>query len=270
MGGKSSAPPPDYSAMAAATQRGVDVAQQLGTRQMDFAQQQYNETKPYLQRIADTQIAAQNQQMQQAQDYYNYQQSTFRPLEQGLVSDAAKFSTEGYREGLARDAAAAAGDAFSNIQASSARAAAARGVNPNSGAGLALATQANLGLSAQRANAMTGARQQAEQMGWARRMDAAGLGRGLSSASLGAYQGATGAGTAGANTFMGAGNQYGQAFGQGAGYAMQGAQMGIGGAGNILNAQTSVYNTAQSKADPFASIVGIGLGGWASGGFKGL
>jgi hypothetical protein len=49
---------------------------------------------------------------------------------------------------------------------------------------------------------------------------------------------------------------------------MSGAQMGLTGAGNILNSQTSVYNTAQSQADPFASIVGMAAGGWAGGGFK--
>lgn len=267
MGGKS-APAPDYSAMAAATQRGVDVAERLGTRQMDFAQRQYDEMKPLAQQVYTQQLAAQKQQMDQAQNYYDYQQKTFRPVEEGLVADAQKFSTEGYREGLARDAAAAAGSAFSNIQNASARAAAARGVNPNSGAGLALSTQANLGLSASRANAMTGARQQADQMGWARRMDVTGLGRGLAGASLGAYQGASGAGSAGLNSAMAPGNQYSQAFGQGAGYMMGGAQMGLTGAGSILNAQTSVYNTSQSQADPFASIVGMGLGAYA-GGFGG-
>jgi hypothetical protein len=67
---------------------------------------------------------------------------------------------------------------------------------------------------------------------------------------------------------MSAGDQYSRTFGQGAGYQLQGAQMGIQGQGQILNSQTSVYNTAQSQADPFASIVGMGLGAYA-GGFGG-
>lgn len=267
MGGKSSAPP-DYSAMAAATQRGVDVAERLGTRQMDFAQRQYEEMKPLAQQVAASQMAAQTQQMQQAKDYYDYNVGTFRPLEQGLVSDASRFSSEGYREQLAREAAAASARAFGSIQSSSQRAQAAMGVSPNSGKALAMSNQANLGLAAQRAGAMTGARTQAEQLGWARRLDAAGLGRGLAGSSSAAYAGATGAGSAGLNSAMSAGNQYSQAFGQGAGYQMQGAQMGIQGAGNILNAQTSYANTMNSQADPFASVVGMGLGAYA-GGFGG-
>jgi hypothetical protein len=244
MGGKS-APAPDYSAMARATERGIDVAERLGTRQMDFAQRQYEEMKPMLQRIADQQMAAQEQQMGQAKDYYDYQTQTFRPVEQGLVRDAQEFSTAGYREQLARDAAAASAKAFGLTQDMATRAAAARGVNPNSGAALAMQNQNMLGLAAQRANAMTGARTSAEQMGWARRMDAAGLGRG--------------AGTAGANTAMAAGNQFTAANNAGVGTMMGGAQLGVQGAGNILNAQTSAYNTGlNAQGEMMGAALGAG------------
>ena len=247
MGGKSSPPPPDYSGMEA-----------LGREQLAFSRQQYAEMAPLAQRVAAQQMAAQQQQMDQAQDYYNYQQQTFRPVEQGLVRDAERFSTEGYREQQARDAAAAAGRAFGVTQDAAARAAASRGVNPNSGAGMALQSQNMLGLSAQRANAMTGARNQAQQMGFARRMDVTGLGRNLAGASTAAYQGATGAGSAGVNTSMAAGNQFQQ------GLSSAGQTMGA-----VARGQTDIYNTAQSKADPFATIVGMGVGAWAGGGFKG-
>lgn len=246
MGGKSSPPPPDYSGMEA-----------LGREQLAFSKQQYAEMAPLAQRVAAKQMAAQDQQMKQAEDYYKYQTETFRPIEQGLVADAARFSTEGYREQQAREAAAATGRAFGVMQDSASRAAASRGVNPNSGAGLALQSQNMLGLAAGRANAMTGARNQAEQLGFARRMDVTGLGRGLAGASTAAYAGATGAGTSGINTSMAPGTQYQQGLGA-AGQTM----------GNIVNSQTSVYNTAQSQADPFASIVGMGLGAYA-GGFGG-
>lgn len=246
MGGKSSPPPPDYTGMEA-----------LGREQLAFSRQQYNEMAPLAQRIAAQQMAAQDQQMAQAQNYFDYQQQTFRPVEQGLVRDAERFSTEGFREQQARDAAAATGRAFGVMQDAAARAAASRGVNPNSGAGMALQSQNMLGLSAQRANAMTGARNQAEQMGFARRLDVTGLGRGLAGASTAAYGGATAAGTSGINTSMAPGSQRMQGMAQ-AGQTM----------GNVLSSQTSVYNTAQSQADPFASIVGMGLGAYA-GGFGG-
>ena len=241
MGGKSSPPPPDYTGMEA-----------LGREQLAFSRQQYAEMAPLAQRVAAQQMAAQDQQMAQAQNYFDYQQQTFRPVEQGLVRDAERFSTEGFREQQARDAAAATGRAFGVMQDAAGRAAASRGVNPNSGAGMALQSQNMLGLSAQRANAMTGARNQAEQMGFARRMDVTGLGRNLAGASTAAYGGATGAGTAGINTSMAPGSQQMQGFGQ-AGQTM----------GNVASGQASIYNTAQSKADPFATIIGTGLGIYA-------
>ena len=236
MGGKSSPPPPDYSGM-----------ERVANRQLDFAERQYAEMKPTLTGLANTMRQAQEQQMQQAQDYYNYQQQTFRPLERGLVADAERFNTEAYREQQAREAAAAAGRAFETTQAASQRAMAARGVNPNSGAGMALATQGNLGLAAMRAGSMTGARQQAEQMGYARRLDAAGLGRNLAGASSAAYQGATQAGTSAGNTYMAPGNQF---------------QQGLSNAGqtygNMANIQAGVYRSAQES--------GIDVGGLLQGG----
>jgi hypothetical protein len=258
MGGKS-APAPDYTAMAAANQYAAEVSERLGNRQMDMAQRQYDEMKPLAERIAASQIAAQDQQMQQAQDYYNYQVGTFRPIEQGLARDAQNFSTAGYREQLARDAAAASAKAFGISQDMASRAAASRGINVNSGAGLAMQNQNMLGLSAQRAQAMTGARTQAEQMGWARRMDVTGLGRNLAGASTAAYQGATGAGTSGLNTSMAPGNALAQQFGQGVNTTMQGAQLGIQGAGTMLSNQVSQSNAAmQAEGQMYGAMLGAG------------
>jgi hypothetical protein len=236
MGGKS-APAPDYSGM-----------ERVANRQLDFAERQYEEMKPTLTGLADTMRSSQQQQMEQAKDYYDYNVETFRPLEQGLVADAQRFSTEGYREQLARDAAAAAGQAFGQTQAASSRAAASRGVNPNSGAGLALSTQGNLGLAAMKANAMTGARNQADQMGWARRLDAAGLGRNLAGASTAAYSGATQAGTSAGNTYMAPGNQFQQ------GLSNAGTTFG-----NMASTQANVYgNAMNAEGEMLGSLVGAG------------
>jgi hypothetical protein len=237
MGGKSSPPPPDYSGMEA-----------LGREQLAFSRKQYAEMLPLAQRVYGQQMAAQDQQMRQAQDYYDYQQQTFRPVEQGLVRDAERFNTEGYREQLAGQAAAATGKAFGVMQDATGRAMASRGVNPNSGAGLALQSQNMLGLAAQRANAMTGARTQAEQLGFARRMDVTGLGRNLAGASTAAYGGATGAGTAGINTAMAPGSQ-----------RMTGMTQAGQTYGGILNSQTSAYNAGMAQQ-------GLDVGGIMQGG----
>ena len=242
MGGKSQ-PAPDYTPM-----------QQIGREQLDFAKQQYAEMAPLARQVAAQQMAAQQQQMGQAQDYYDYQQQTFRPLEQGLVRDAERFNTEDYREGMAREAAAAAGRAFGTTQAASQRAQASMGVNPASGRAISMANQTNLGLAAQRANAMTGARTQAEQLGFARRLDVTGLGRNLAGASTAAYQGANAAGSAGINTSMAPGSQYGQGMQQ-AGQTY----------GNILTNQTSQFNTGLNAQ---GEVTGALVGAAVTGGLK--
>jgi hypothetical protein len=221
----------------------------LGREQLAFSRQQYAEMMPLARQVYGQQMDAQRQQMDQAQNYFDYQQQTFRPVEQGLVRDAERFSTEGYREQMAGQAAAAAGRAFGVQQDMGQRAMAARGVNPNSGAAMALQAQGNLGLAAQRANAMTGARTQAEQMGFARRLDVTGLGRNLASASTAAYQGATGAGTAGMNVAMAPGSQ-----------AMTGMAQSGQTMGNVLSNQTSYANANRDQ--------GLDVGGLMAGGAK--
>lgn len=259
MGGKSQ-PAPDYSAMAAATERGIATAERLGNRQMDFAQRQYEEMKPLAERVYNQQLAAQDQQMRQAQDYYDYQQKTFRPLEQGLVAQAQNYNTEGNRQQLAAQAAADAANAFQTAQGVSNREMARRGINASSGAALMMRNQNALGLAGMTAGASNNARRQAEQTGWARSMDVTGLGRGLAGASLGAYQGANASGSTGLSSAMAPGNQYSSAFGQGAGYSMAGANMGITGQGNILNSQTSAFNAGlNAQGEMFGTAAGAGL-----------
>ena len=225
MGSKSSPPPPDYGPM-----------KELGEKQLAFAERQYNELKPIGEKIANQQIAAQQQQMQQAQDYYNYQQETFRPVEQGLVKQAQEFDTGAYRERMASQAAADTARAFGTAEGMTSRNLARRGVGPGSGNAMAMQNQNALGLASARAGAMTGSRVQSEQLGYARKLDAAGLGRGLAGASTAAYGGATAAGSAGMNTSMAAGGQY---MG---GMAQAGQTQGA-----ILNSQTSAYNAGMSQ-----------------------
>lgn len=258
MGGKS-AKAPDYAPLAAASKEAAETMAGLGREQLAFAKQQYTELQPTIQQIAESQIAAQNEQMAQARDYYDYQKEVFRPVERGLVQQAMDFNTADYRNALASQAAADAARAFSATQSATQRAQAARGVNPNSGAAQAMATQTNLGLAANRAATMTGTRRQAEQIGFARQMDVTGLGRGLSGASLGAYSGATGAGTAASGNLMAPGNQYMAGMVQAGNTMGQGFQIGNQGLSNILNTQAGVYNNAMNaKGEMWGAVLGAG------------
>jgi hypothetical protein len=261
MGGKNNVAAPDYGPLAQASKESAKIMAGLGRDQLNFAREQYESVKPLMDRIANAQIAAQAEQMNMAREAFDYQQEVFRPLERSIVADAENFNTAEYREQLASQAAADAGLAFAQTQKANQRAMASMGVNPNSGRFQGLASQSNLGLAAQRAGAMNATRRQAEQMGYARKLDAAGLGRGLSGASLGAYGGATAAGSAAGASAQSAGAAYMAGMGQGASTIGSGLNMQMSGLSNILNNQTTAYINSN---DSFLGDLGGFLGGAAS------
>jgi len=261
MGGKAKAP--DYSSLANASKEAAQIMAGLGEKQLAESQRQYDLAFPFVQNIANTQANIQQQTADQGQDYFNYMKRTFRPVEERMVSDALAFNTQAKREELAQQAAADFGLAQQQAQASNERAMAAMGVNPNSGRFSGQQRASALQQAAGRANAMTGTRQQAEALGYARLADAVGMGRGLPGASAGAYQVATGAGNSAANVFQQPGQNLMAGMGQGAQTIGSGQSMYLGGLGTALNAQAQVY---ANQSDPFATILGAGLG--AFGAFK--
>jgi hypothetical protein len=259
MGGKS-ARAPDYEPLAAASKESAEIMAGLGREQLDFSKQQYQDFLPFAQEIANQQAAAQAEQLRQGREYYDYQTRTFRPLERGLVQQAQQFNTEAYREQLAGQAAADAARAFGVTQAAGERSMASMGVNPASGRFAGLQTQNQLGLAAQRAAAMTGGRQSAEQFGYARMLDAAGLGRNLPGASTAAYGAATGAGSAATGTAMAPGNQYMAGQQQGISTIGAGRSMLQSGLSNILSTQGSVYGQAlNAQGEVTGSIAGASI-----------
>ena len=259
--GKNTVEAPDYAPLANASAEAARIQSELGREQLAFARDQYERTAPMLESIANQQMQAQKEQMDQARDYYNYQRDVFRPLERSIVQDAQDFNTEAYREQLASQAAADAGRAFGLSQQQNQRAMAAMGINPNSGRFAGMQQAAGLQQAATRAAAMTGTRRQAEQMGYARQLDAAGLGRGLAGASLGAYGGATGAGSAAGQSAQSAGQNFMGNMALGANTIATGQKMNLSGLSNILNNQTKTYiNTSGS----LLGDIGGALGGAAS------
>jgi hypothetical protein len=188
--------------------------------------------------------------------------STFAPVEEGLVQRAQEFDTEAYREQMAQQAAADAARAFGSTQAQTSRGLARMGVAPGSGAAQSQMNMNAIAAASQRAGAMTGARTQAEQLGYARMLDAAGLGRNLPGLSQSAYGASVGAGSAGISTAMAPGGQ--MMAGQAAGASTIGAGRGMlqSGLGNILNTQGQMYAAGMNQSDPFMDLVGTAVGGY--------
>jgi hypothetical protein len=103
----------------------------------------------------------------------------FQTAEDGLLTDAENYDTEGKREQMAGAAMADVNQGFAAAKGQATRARQRMGVNPNSGMALSLDNQAAIAQAAGLAGAANGARLKAETTGYARKMDAVGLGKGV-------------------------------------------------------------------------------------------
>lgn len=260
MGGKSQPKAPDYTALADASAESAAIMAGLGQKQLDANEKQFQAMLPFMQGISEDQRAMMKQQMEQAKGYYDYSQKTFRPIEEKMAADALGFNTDAKREELAQQAAADAGQAFATTQAANERGMASMGVNPNSGRFAGQQRASELGLAAVKANAMTGTRRQAEQLGWARQLDATGLGRGLAGASSGAYAGAVGAGNAAGANAQSPYSNYQSGMAAGVGTMGNAQNMYLSGLNNSLAGQSSIYQSQMSRPDPTMQLLGMAGG----------
>lgn len=357
MSGLFSKPPtPDYSQMAAASERSAELAAGLGQQQIDLAKSQFDQNMQLVTPIVQAQAALMQQQLEQGQDYYDYSKS-FRPLEQDMLGvaknwadqlkgdeevrkgitgamtaaagelkgraaafdeasarDLALFTgsdkgiTDLYGDDIEREVGQAVGDARvgqSRAQADAIRQALRFGINVD---GATAATALAQGSQQAAAANMTrraatdryrqllgegiGMRQslfgtsqaatadaldrgvgalrsdrdmriQDEAIKWGRAMDVTGLGRGMVGASQGAYGLAVSSGNSAVANQMQPGNSLLQGINMGTNTIMGGRQLLQNGLGNVLNAQTSVYNNSGSGLSDLAGLVGTGVGAYA-------
>jgi hypothetical protein len=132
-------------------------------------------------------LAMQEETAAQGREYHQHWQENFKDIETRIASDAMRYSSDEEYERQAGIAAADVANRAAVERAANERAMASMGVDPNSGRALAIQNQSGLQNAALGAGAMNSARSQAELRGQAMLMDAAGLGRGMTGASLGAY-----------------------------------------------------------------------------------
>jgi hypothetical protein len=258
-GGKAPDPNPGMLASAEAARDIGKMQKETADEMLAFYKTQYAEMKPIMTEIMQTDMNIQKANAARADEYAQYERETFRPLEKEIVRDAEQFNEEGKREALATRAAADVNTAFTNTRAQEGRALSRMGVNPNSGRFAALNNQLSLGQAATAAGAMTQTRTDAEQLGFARRMDAAGLVRNLATNASTAYGVSLKAGEGARTNAMAAGNQMGQGYGA-AGQAYGGAANSYGQAGNIygqeFQGRMDGYKANQAAQGAFMQGIG--------------
>ena len=247
---------PDYSQLAQASKESAEIMSALGREQLDFTKQQYAENKPILQEIANKQIAIQDQTLAQGKDYYDYMVSRQRPVEEALNKDAMAAGSEQAQELAAGRAAADVRQGTTSMQNQLIRQGLRYGLSPAKIAAMAGDTAAAQGLSV--ASAMNQARDKEKTLGYAKKMDVAGLYRGLAGASQGAYGVALNAGNSAGQNQMQPGQVAMQGMGQGANTIAAGRNMYQSGLTGALNGQASVYMNDQNNALDVGSLLSGG------------
>lgn len=251
---------PDFDGLADASKDASDAMVGLGQQQLNFSRQQYDEMKPLYDEIGNAQLDGMRQQYDQGEEYFDHWQTNFQPMERQMVTDAENFNTRAYREQLASQAASDAGLAFDRTNDAGMRSMRSMGVNPNSGAAVAATKQAGLALAGQKAGMMNNTRMQAEQLGWARKMDAVGLGRNMPGASTGAYTSATNTGNSAGTNFSTPGQQYSGNFSAGVNTIGSGYNTGLNGMSGVIDGQLNYNQTQFDRNQAGWDFVGGGIG----------
>jgi hypothetical protein len=131
--------------------------------------------------VANAQLDSMRSNTELANEYADYQRTTFRPLEQGIVADAESYDTPAKRQAAAEAAMADVNKGFSTQRSAASRRLAAEGIDAGSMRAMTAQTGMDVDQALGQAGAAYKARQGVETQGFARRMDAASLGRGLAS-----------------------------------------------------------------------------------------
>lgn len=200
-------------------------------------------------RVANSQVALMDQQRRISGEYHDRNKKVFWPLENQIVKDAKNYDTPQRREAEAGRSIADVETSINAERQMMNRANQRMGVNPSSGNALAMNNQLSLGAASLKAGAAGLARDRVETQGFARRMDAASLGRGLASAQATAASTSTQAGNSAVNAAYApvqAANQQTQIMGA-----------ALGNYGNSMsNANRLMYSNQQQEAAQWGQAAG--------------
>lgn len=251
---------PEMSGANAAALEGAQIAREQWTDYRDkFAPVILDQMQQQVDVGRDSYNLAREQQDFQlglARKYDDRFWSVQAPLEDQIVGEARRYDTEAERERMAGTARGDVEQAFAGARSGLRRDMGRMGLNPSDPKYFAMTRNLASDQALATANAMNKVREAAKQMGWAKRMDAAALGRNLPGFSGGSSQLA-----------LGWGGQGSDAAGAGLRGAVAGAGAGSQAAatsGNIFQStsQNLRANAIESAKDPgFDTMMGLAAGG---------
>lgn len=253
-------PPPDYSPVAAASEESARIAAEFGREQLAEGKRQYDKNMEVAAPVVQAQLELMRQSKAQGDDYYQYMKDKQRPVEDALNTEAMAAGSSAKQEEAAGRAVADVRQGTTASQMQMIRQGLRYGWSPEKMAATGGAAASAQGLA--EVTAANTARDKEREMGFAKKLDVAGLYRGLPGASTGAYTAATNAGNSAVSNNMAPGQAYTGTMQQGANTTMQGRQVAMQGLTGVLNAQTN-YANAVAGMDSGLGGLGSLIGGAA-------
>lgn len=264
MGGKSDPPdPPDYSQIAAASEKAAELSYKLGKEQLAWAKEQYANDKEIAQTVIDAALKRQAMNDENAAKDRQRYEAIYQPLEDDLAADARDYASPGRIEADAAKAQAEVATQFSAARERALQDLQSYGVDPSSLRYAALDRGSNVAQAASEAAAGNQSRQQTEAIGRALRGEAINVGRGYPGQIAGTYGTAIQSGNQGINSALA--TTASGANTMGTGLQWQGAgNQALGTWGNALNAgyqnELATWQAAQNASSGLGGLLGTGLG----------
>lgn len=247
---------PDVSSQAAASEKVGMEQVALGREQLDWAKTLGEEQLGLAREVlgAQTDIMRENQTL--AVEDRNRYRSNFGALEDQVAQEAKDYASPDRVEREVGKATADVISAYDKVKASTLRQQTSFGIDPTSGAAMGNLRIMDINQAKDLAGAATKARSQVEDMGWAKKLDAVSIGKGLPAQASTSYGIAVNAG----NSAVGNLNNTAGAVGNNMGAAQnwyQGGAQAIGQSANILNAN---YQNEVAASNANMGFLGGALG----------
>jgi hypothetical protein len=240
-----------WPTMAAQSQSQLEASNRLSAQQYDINTQNQAIATAYNKRMTDV----------------------FYPMQDKLIKEANDYNTEGNREQIASSAIGDVNQSFAAQRANNSMTARSYGINPNSGRNDAINAATDVMQASASASAATRARDAALQLGWAKSMDAIGLGQGLAgnqatstSLALNAGNSSLAAGQVPIQNASTLGSSMNQGYGGAAGIYGNVGALGAQSYGTQVSAWNAQQQANAQSSAGIGSALGAVAGGFMSGG----
>ena len=268
MSSSPSAPaPPDYSGVANASQRAAELAYQTSKEQLDWAKEQYADSKPYTDEVRTKLMDSLDENTANAKKDRARYEEIYQPLEDQAAKDAQEWDNPDRMAANRGRAAASVAGQFDAAGEAAKRSLESYGLDPSSTRYAALDVNTRLAKAAATAGAANGSDRQTMMEAQGLRAGAINTGKGYPAQINAATNTANSAGSAGNTAMNQTTGTYSSSLGNGAAWQGLGNQsVGTWGStlSNMYNSQVQAYGASQYSS----SGVGAALGGLAGIGLR--